>query len=73
MKVLLKVTMAGPNFFHRDGDIIDVTEQEGASLIAAGYAEEVQGPPVVAGTIERATDPKAETAERRPGPKAKRK
>lgn len=41
MKVKLLTVMAGPNGVVRDGDVVDVADELGASLVMGGYAEEI--------------------------------
>ena len=43
MKVCLLVSRAGPTFSQKAGDVIDVSSDEGKSLIAAGQAQAVKG------------------------------
>jgi hypothetical protein len=49
-KVKLLTSMAGINFSHNAGDVIDCNEAEAVRFIAAGIAEPVDG-----ANVERAT------------------
>jgi len=39
MKVTLKITMAGNDFVHRKGDVIEVSEAQAKRLADAGYID----------------------------------
>lgn len=57
MKVKLLVGRSGPNLSQSAGDIIDVDDEEGARMCAAGQAEEVSAPKSSKRTkTEKATD-----------------
>lgn len=45
-KVKLLTSMAGIDFSHNEGDIIDCNEAEAARFVAAGIAEPVSSPKV---------------------------
>lgn len=65
MKIKLLTGLAGVNFSQKAGDILDVSAEEGKSLIAAGFAEIVKGKAgspesaSLSPSAERATKPKA--------------
>lgn len=42
-KVRMLTSMAGVDFVHNNGDIIDVTDAEAARFVAAGIAESLGG------------------------------
>jgi hypothetical protein len=45
-KVRLLTSMAGFDFVHEQGEIIDVTEIEAVRYVAAGVAENIESAPV---------------------------
>jgi len=65
MKVRMKTLARGPAFMADPGDVLDVPEAMGRSLVAAGSAEEVaeaSQPPLVMSVEEAIAPPAAETA-----------
>ena len=71
MKIKMKTMMAGPKGTFGPGSIIDVSEEEGANLVAGGYAEAVPDSPKPAPEVEEKPERKApemETTEAPPAP-----
>lgn len=68
MKIKLLTGLAGVNFSQKAGDILDVSADEGKSLIAAGFAEMVKGK---AGSPESAS--LSPSSERAIKPKARKR
>jgi hypothetical protein len=59
-KIKMLTSMAGINFVHNAGDVIDVTDDQAVRFVGAGIAEAVEGPKT---KVEQATSkPKVETA-----------
>lgn len=58
MKIRLLVARAGIGFAHVAGEKIEVSDAEGARMIAAGQAEPIRNEITAEGTIERATKPR---------------
>ena len=59
-KIKMLTSMAGIDFVHNAGDVIDVTDDQAVRFVGAGIAETVDGPK---SKVERATSkPKIETA-----------
>jgi len=54
-QVKLLTSMAGINFSHNRGDIIDVNEAEAARFIAAGIAEPLEAPKIEKAVKKTAT------------------
>lgn len=55
MRIRMLATMAGPQGVYRPGDVLDVDETAGKSLVAGGYAELI-GPPAPVETAEEPTE-----------------
>lgn len=68
MKVQLTVTMAGAGFVWTDGTVLDLSDGEARSLIAAGYAvevkEEKENPAPTVKEVKHAVTPKRKIEKR---------
>ena len=68
MKVQLIVTMAGAGFVWTDGTVLDLSDGEARSLIAAGYAveikEEKENPALAVKEVKYAVTPKRKIEKR---------